>query len=145
MGYGEQHAWTQKLCLWNLPYFDDLLPHNIDVMHTEKNIAEAMFGTIMDIPDKTKINVQARVDQARLCDRPKLNMAPPRADKSWRKPKAHFVLTRAQRREILEWFQTLMFPDGYAANLKRGVNLDTLRINGSRVMTTTYGLSGYYR
>jgi len=105
--------------LWNLPYFHDLLlPHNIDVMHTKKNIVEAIFGTIMDIPDKTKDNIKARVDQARLCDRPKMNMAPPRAGKSWRKPKADFVLTRAQRREVLEWFQTLMFPDGYAANLK---------------------------
>ena len=25
-----------------------------------------------------------------------------------------------------------MFPDGYAANLKRGVNLDTLRVNGMK-------------
>ena len=59
VGYGEQHAWTQKSCLWNLPYFDDLLlPHNIDVMHTEKNVVEAIFGTIMDIPDKIKDNVE---------------------------------------------------------------------------------------
>ena len=36
----------------------------------------------------------------------------------------------AQRKELLEWFQTLMFPDGYAANLRRGVNLSTMRING---------------
>ena len=36
VGYGEQHAWTQKLGLWRLPYIDDLLllQHNIDVMHT---------------------------------------------------------------------------------------------------------------
>ena len=54
--YGEQHARTHKSCLWSLPYFDDLLlPHNINVMHTEKNVAGAIFGTIMDIPDKTKI------------------------------------------------------------------------------------------
>ena len=57
-------------------------------------------------------------------------MTPPRAGKSWRKPKADFVLTRAQRREVLEWFQMLMFPDGYAVNQKRGVNLVTMRING---------------
>ena len=89
--------------MWNLPYFDDLLlPHNIDVLHTEKNVIEAIFGTIMDISDKTKDNLKARVDQARLCNRPKLDMAPPEDGKSWRKPKADFVLTRAQRREVLE-------------------------------------------
>ncbi|KAG8082401.1 hypothetical protein GUJ93_ZPchr0014g46908 [Zizania palustris] len=131
IGYGEHHAWTHKPCLWNLPYFDDLLlPHNIDVMHTEKNVAEAIFGTIMDIPEKTKDNVKARLDQAAICNRPKLDMIPPRSGKSWTKPKSDFVLTRGQRREVLEWFRTLMFPDGYAANLKRGVNLATLRING---------------
>ena len=43
---------------------DLLLPHNIDMMHSEKNIAEALWGTIMDILDKTKDNVKARVDQA---------------------------------------------------------------------------------
>ena len=64
VGYGELHSWAQKSGLWRLPYMQDLLlPHNIDMMHLEKNIAEALFGTIMDISDKTKDNVKARVDQ----------------------------------------------------------------------------------
>ena len=131
VGYGEEHAWTQKSGLWRLPYMDDLLlPHNIDMMHSEKNIAEALWGTIMDILDKTKDNVKARVDQASLCDRPKLNIPPPKDGKKWKKPAAEFVLKKHQRKEVLEWFQTLMFPDGYAANLRRGVNLSTMRING---------------
>ena len=63
MGYGEQQAWAQKSGLWRLPYMADLLlPHNIDMMHSEKNVSEALFGTIMDISDKTKDNVKARVD-----------------------------------------------------------------------------------
>ena len=52
---------------------DLLLPHNIDMMHSEKNVAEALFRTIMDIVEKTKDNVKARVEQATLCDRPKLD------------------------------------------------------------------------
>ena len=60
VGYGEQHMWTHKSGLTRLPYFDDLLlPHNIDVMHTEKNVVEALWATIMDIPDKSKDNVKA--------------------------------------------------------------------------------------
>jgi hypothetical protein len=36
--------WTHKLGLTRLPYYDDLLlPHNIDMMHSENNVAEA-FG-----------------------------------------------------------------------------------------------------
>jgi hypothetical protein len=50
MGYGEQHMWTHESGLTRLPYYDDLLlPHNIDVMYTEKNVTEALWATIMDI------------------------------------------------------------------------------------------------
>ena len=69
--------WTHKFGLTRLPYLDDLLLlHNIDVMHTEKNIAEALWGTLMNI-DKSKDNVKARVDLAMLCDRPNQEMQPP--------------------------------------------------------------------
>jgi hypothetical protein len=71
-GYGEEHAWSQKVGLWRLPYMKDLLlPHNIDVMHTEKNVAEALWATMMDIKEKSKDNVRARLDLEMLCDRPK--------------------------------------------------------------------------
>ena len=44
VGYGCQHMWAHKSGLERLPYYDDLLlPHNIDVMHTEKNVAEALW------------------------------------------------------------------------------------------------------
>jgi hypothetical protein len=133
VGYSEQHMWTHKSGLTRLPYYDDLiLPHNIDVMHTEKNIAEALWSTIMDIPGKTKDNVKARVDLAILCDRPNLEMKPPGRGKTWRRPKADCILTKPQRREVLEWIKKLMFPDGYAANLSRGVNFSSMRVLGMK-------------
>ena len=92
--------------------------------------SEALFGTVMDIPDKTKDNVKARVDLATLCDRPRYEMKTPRPGRQWRKTPADFVLTRPQKKEALEWIQKLQFPDGYVANLRRGVNLTTMRING---------------
>jgi len=132
VGYGEQHMWTHKSGLTRLPYFDDLLlPHNIDVMHTEKNIAEALWATLMDT-DKSKDNPKARVDLATLCDRPQQVMRPPTNGKNWKRPKADFILKPEQRREVLRWIKALMFPDGYAANLSRGVNLGTMRVNGMK-------------
>jgi hypothetical protein len=59
-------------------------------------------------------------------------MKPPRGGKTWRRPRAEFFLSRPHRREVLEWLQTLRFLDGYAANLRRGVNLSTLRVNGMK-------------
>ena len=100
VGYGEEHFWTQISSLWRLPYINDLLlPHNIDVMHTEKNWGEALFGTVMDIPDKMKDNVKARVDLATLCDTPRYEMKTPRPGRQWRKTPADFVLTRPQKRK----------------------------------------------
>ena len=82
VGYGEQHMWTHKSGLTRLPYFDDLLlPHNIDVMHTEKNIAEALWATLMDT-EKSKDNPKARVDLATLYDRPNQEMQPPSRGKT---------------------------------------------------------------
>jgi hypothetical protein len=77
--------------------------------------------------DKSKDNVKARVDRAMLCDRPNQEMRPPSGrNKNWKRPKVDFILETDQRREVLKWIQTLMFLDGYAANLGRGVNLGTL-------------------
>ena len=74
VGYGEQHMWTHISGMTRLPYFDDLLlPHNIDVMHTEKNVAETLWATLMDTK-KSKDNPKARVDLATLCDRPNQEM-----------------------------------------------------------------------
>src|SRR5664279_3038703 len=57
-------------------------------------------------------------------------MQPPARGNKWRKPKAPFVLTREQRKEALMWIAMLMFPDGYAANLRRGVKHDAMKIIG---------------
>jgi hypothetical protein len=79
---------------------------------------------------KSKDNPKARVDLAELCDIPNQEIRPPRGGKPWKRPKADFVLTPKQRMEVLEWIKTLMFPNVYAVNLRRGVNLTTLRVNG---------------
>jgi hypothetical protein len=62
-------------------------------MHTEKNVADALWATIMDIPDKSKDNIKARVDLAALCDRPNQEMKPPRGGKTWRRPKVSASVT----------------------------------------------------
>jgi hypothetical protein len=101
-------------------------------MHTKKNVAEALWATLMDIPKKTKDNPKARVDLATLCDRPKLQILPPRDSKPWKRPKADYVLEKKHRTEVIEWLQALKFLDGYAANLRRGTNLETSRVLGMK-------------
>jgi hypothetical protein len=46
------------------------------------------------------------------------------------KPRAKYYLKPAERKEVLLWLKNLKFPDGYAANLKRAVNIVTGKMNG---------------
>jgi hypothetical protein len=54
-------------------------------MHTENNSVEALFAILMDIPNKSKDNVKARLDLTTMCDRPKQVMKPPAPGKKWTK------------------------------------------------------------
>ncbi len=53
----------KRSIFWNLPYWKDLMVHHtIDVMHVEKNVSEALVGTLLDISGKTKDTLKARMD-----------------------------------------------------------------------------------
>lgn len=79
--------------------------------------------------DKTKDNPKARLDQALMCNRRHLNLVEKPNDR-WDRPRAPFSLLRPQKKDVMQWFMDIKFPDGYAANLRRGVNMDQLKING---------------
>jgi hypothetical protein len=132
-GYGVTHNWTHEAALTKLEYYKDLeLPHNIDVMHTVKNVAESLFHTCLNIPGKSKDNVKARVDVEKLCDRKKLHMQRPTGRrKNWFKPHADFCLDSIQKKEAFKWLKyVVMFPDGYCSNMSKGVNLSTGKVTG---------------
>jgi hypothetical protein len=53
----------KRSIFWNLPYWKDLMVHQaIDAMHVEKNVCEALVGTLLDILGKTKDTLEARMD-----------------------------------------------------------------------------------
>ncbi|WVZ53089.1 hypothetical protein U9M48_004075 [Paspalum notatum var. saurae] len=74
-GFGKEHNWTHISGIWDLPYAKALkLPHNIDVMHQERKVAESIISTCMDFSDKTKDNVKAQKDLAKICKWPTLEL-----------------------------------------------------------------------
>jgi hypothetical protein len=100
-GYGEKHNWTHKSCLWKLPYAKTLiLPHNIDLMHLEHNVAESIISMCFDVTDFSKDNINARKDLATLCSRPLLE-AKRNAKGNLTRPWAPYCLKPAERKEIL--------------------------------------------
>ncbi|XP_056698036.1 uncharacterized protein [Spinacia oleracea] len=47
--------WKKESVFWKLAYWKDLhVRHCLDVMHIEKNVCEAILGTLMNIPKVTK-------------------------------------------------------------------------------------------
>ena len=74
-GYGKEHNWTHISFLWELPYAKALLrPHNIDLMHQERDVAESIISMCFDFTGQTKDNLNARKDLADLCDHPGLEV-----------------------------------------------------------------------
>jgi predicted amino acid-binding ACT domain protein len=45
------------------------VPHNIDIMHIDKNVFDNVFNTVMDVKGKTKDNIKARRDLEVYCHR----------------------------------------------------------------------------
>ena len=122
-GYGQTHKWTKRSIFWDLPYWrTNLIRHNLDVMHIEKNVFDAVFGTLMDIKGKTKDGLKSRQDIHVMCDRPRIAVDPAMHTNSI--PKAVYNLTKEEQKSILEWLKELKFPDGYASNIGRCVHVD---------------------
>ncbi|XP_077249194.1 uncharacterized protein LOC143888641 [Tasmannia lanceolata] len=55
--------WKKKSIFFELPYWETLLlPHNLDVMHIERNVGDKVLGTLLNITGKTKDTEEARLD-----------------------------------------------------------------------------------
>jgi hypothetical protein len=129
-GYSENPNWSYKSCLWELIYAKALiLPHNIDLMHQEWNVAESIMSMCLDVTGFMKDNMNVRKDLVVLCDHSSLE-AKPNARGKLSRPKAPYYLKLEERKEVLRWLRTLKFPDCYAVNIKRAVNVGTSKLNG---------------
>jgi len=135
-GFGLTHCWVKRSIFWELPYWKtNLLCHNLDVMHIEKNVFENIFNTIMDVKGKTKDNIKARLDEALFynCKNMELVCEESRVAKL----RASFVLQKNAQLLVYKWLKSLRFLDGRASNISRLVNMEECRLYGMRVMTAT--------
>ncbi|XP_058731844.1 uncharacterized protein LOC131603526 isoform X1 [Vicia villosa] len=131
-GYGKQHNWIKRSIFWDLPYWkDNLLRHNLDVMHIEKNVFDNVFYTVMNDPAKTKDNEKARLDLPLNCLRGDLEMVTLPNGKM-AKPKAKFSLTSEEAKLVCRWIKELKMPDGYASNLSRCSDVTKGRMKGMK-------------
>ncbi|WVZ57987.1 hypothetical protein U9M48_008309, partial [Paspalum notatum var. saurae] len=104
-------------------------PHNINLMHQERNVAESIVSMCFDVTEKSKDNIKARKDLALLCDGPNLKVRLNGKGKECR-PRAEYCPKPKERKHNFEWLKTLKFPDRYAPNLKLAVNVKTEKLTG---------------
>ncbi|KAL0457803.1 UNVERIFIED_CONTAM: hypothetical protein Slati_0407500 [Sesamum latifolium] len=120
----------EESIFWDLPYWSTLLiRHNLDVMHIEKNVFDNIFNTVMNIKRKTKDNLNARWDLKNIYNRSELELDERRPNVM---PKAAYTLSKEQKMRVCEWIKGLQFPDGYASNLARCVDMTKLRMHGMK-------------
>ncbi|XP_073221455.1 uncharacterized protein [Cicer arietinum] len=131
-GYGVGHNWKKRSIFWDLPYWkDNLLRHNLDVMHIEKNVFDNIFNTVMNIKGKTKDNEKERKDLSLLCFRGDLEMqALPNGKMG--KPKANYTLTSSDAKMVCKWLKELRMSYGYASNLARYADVEKGTIHGMK-------------
>ncbi|KAM6560222.1 hypothetical protein CsatA_029461 [Cannabis sativa] len=96
----ENHNWRKKSIFYELDYWcSNILKHNIDVMHVEKNVCDSLLGTILD-NEKSKDTTNARHDLKKLGVRESLWIYEDERGKLL-KPHAPYVLTPDDRIQFL--------------------------------------------
>jgi hypothetical protein len=131
LGFGLTHNWVKRSIFFKLPYWKtNLLRHNLDVMHIEKNMFENIFNTVMDVKGKAKDNIKARLDIALYCNRKNMELVYDESRVA--KPRASFVLEKNAQLLVYKWLKSLRFPDGHTSNISRLVNIEDCRLYGMK-------------
>ncbi|XP_074342713.1 uncharacterized protein LOC141680130 [Apium graveolens] len=100
-------VWKKVSIFFQLEYWEFFpVRHVLDVMHIEKNICEALLGTLLNIPGKTKDRESVRLDMAEMGIRMEL------------RPK-----TPGKKKKLA---------DGFCSNIKNLVNMKNLRLVGMK-------------
>ncbi|XP_076885111.1 uncharacterized protein LOC143534533 [Bidens hawaiensis] len=99
-----------------------------DFMHIEKNVAESLIRTPLNIPGKTKDGLEARLDLDDMHLRPELT--PKRDCTNIRLPSASYTLTTKEKDKFCDTLYKLWVPKGYCSNFSSLVSLKDRKLIG---------------
>ncbi|WMV24979.1 hypothetical protein MTR67_018364 [Solanum verrucosum] len=104
--------WKKRSIFFELPYWQhNLLRHNLDVMHIEKNIVDSILGTLLDISGKTKDHAKARYDLKDMGIRKNLHPKNTEDSKRTKFAKAWFSMTNREKSIFCGVLKTAKLPD----------------------------------
>ncbi|XP_071906894.1 uncharacterized protein [Coffea arabica] len=121
--------WKKLSIFFDLPYWkDNMIRHNLDVMHIEKNICESIVATLLNL-EKTKDNKKSRLDLRDMGIRSELHPIEKGNGRSVLPP-ACFTLKKKEKEMFCKVLKGIKVPDGYAANISRCVKVKPPKISG---------------
>ncbi|GJS87063.1 hypothetical protein Tco_0769699 [Tanacetum coccineum] len=142
--------WTKRSIFYELEYWSFLtLRHNLDIMHIEKNVLEAILNTLL-MNDKSKDTAKARQDLQRLGIRSGLWLGQTKNGKCL-KPQAAYSFTPEDRKKFCQFIKGVKLPDGFGSCFKHKVtdndtNITGLKSHDCHIMMQRllpYGLQNY--
>ena len=114
----ENVLWSKRSIFFDLPYWEhNLLRHNLDVMHIEKNMCDNFLGTFLEMDKKNRDDKQSREEIQKIGIKPHLWLSiDPNNGQSVMPPASYSMLSQHKQR-FLRVLQKLKVPDGYGSNL----------------------------
>lgn len=118
----EENPWNKKSIFFDLPYWsDNLIRHNLDMMHIEKNICDSVLGTLLNIGGKTKDHVNARLDLQESGIRKDLHPTTSIDGKHLEIRPAIFDMTKKEKELFCSVFKNAKLPYGFGSNISKCV------------------------
>jgi hypothetical protein len=128
--FEKSKTWKGVSGLFCLSYWKyNLLRHNLDFMHIEKNVCENIFGTLLEMDAKSKDNLQARKDLQEMNIRPDLHPQKKANGKCYLPP-ALYNMSKEEKQQFCKVLRDIKVPDGYSSNISRCVNVGQAKISG---------------
>ncbi|XP_019155767.1 PREDICTED: uncharacterized protein LOC109152520 [Ipomoea nil] len=112
--------------IFQLPYWEfNLLRHNLDVMHIEKNVFDNVLFTLLNDSARSKDNLNARMDLVSMGIRDDLW-----PNENGKYSPSCFTMTNIEKDVFLATLKSVLLPDGYSSNISRCVDLKNRKIHG---------------
>ncbi|XP_020963575.1 uncharacterized protein LOC110265122 [Arachis ipaensis] len=126
----DDDLWTKKSIFFELPYWStNLLRHNLDVMHIEKNICENIVGTLLNLEGKSKDHLKARLDLVDMEIRHELHPKNIGLNKIFLPP-TRFTMSSKEKSVFCCVLKNVKLPKGYGSNISRCVQLEHHKLFG---------------
>ncbi|XP_040367423.1 uncharacterized protein LOC112178107 [Rosa chinensis] len=126
----KKHNWKKKSIFYELPYWkDNLIRHNLDVMHIEKNICDNVLFSILGVAGKSKDNLNSRRDLELMGIREQYHLKRRESGTEYADP-AEFEMNNKGKDMFFSALSGSRMPDGAASNIARRVRLHDRSIGG---------------